>query len=232
MKAVILAAGRGKRMMPLTADKPKPILEVLGKPLITHLLEVLPGEINEVIMLVGYKGGMIRDYLGNEFGGRKIIYAEQKELNGQTPALKLAWRYLVPGERFLILPADDIRGKDDLARLVSHPLAVGVQEVEHPKRFGIVVPSEKGTVADIEEKPAQPKSNLATTMAYVLDDSIFDYKAAAHGDGEYYLAPVVAQMAREKDIFIEREEGWIPIGYPEDLKKAEAILAGRATGVE
>jgi bifunctional UDP-N-acetylglucosamine pyrophosphorylase/glucosamine-1-phosphate N-acetyltransferase len=230
MKAVILAAGRGKRMMPLTADKPKPLIEVLGKPVIAHLIEALPAEIDEIVVVVGYLGEMIKTYLGESFAGRKMHYVEQKELTGHIPALRLARQYLAPGERFLILPADDIRGKDDLARLVSHPLAVGVHEVEHPERFGIVVPSDKGTIADIEEKPEHPKSNLATTMAYVLDDSIFEYQEKIHGDGEYYLPPVVAQVAKDKDIFIERETGWIPIGYPEDIQKAEAILKSR--GVE
>jgi dTDP-glucose pyrophosphorylase len=104
--------------------------------------------------------------------------------------------------------------------------------VEHPERFGIVVPTDRGTVADIEEKPENPKSNLATTMAYVLDDSLFEYEPMEHGDGEYYLPPVIVQMAREKDIFIEREGSWIAIGYPGDLQKAEAILSGQKTGVE
>jgi dTDP-glucose pyrophosphorylase len=104
--------------------------------------------------------------------------------------------------------------------------------VEHPERFGIVVPSEKNTIADIEEKPEHPKSNLATTMAYVLDDSIFEYQPKAHGDGEYYLPPVVVQIAQKRDIFIEHENDWVAIGYPEDIARAEAILIGRATAVE
>jgi NDP-sugar pyrophosphorylase family protein len=232
MKAVILAAGKGKRMMPLTADKPKPLLEVLGRPVIAHIFDALPEEIREVIVVTGYKGEMIWAYLGDDFEGRKVDYVEQQKLDGHIPALRLARAYIERGERFLLLPADDIRGKEDLLRLVSHPLAVGVHEVEHPERFGIVVPSERGTVLDIEEKPAQPKGNMATTMAYVLDDSLFDYEASAHGDGEYYLPPVVVQMARDKDVFIEREESWIPIAYPEDLEKAAAILAGRMEAVE
>jgi NDP-sugar pyrophosphorylase family protein len=232
MKAIILAAGRGKRMMPLTADTPKPLLKVLGKPIIARLIESLPEEVDEVIVVTGYLGQMIEDYLGTDFDGRKMHYVEQKELNGHIPALELARKYLTPGEKFLILSGDDIRGKEDLAKLVSHPLAVGVHEVEHPERFGIVVPSDKDTIADIEEKPEHPKSNLATTMAYVLDDSIFGYEPKAHGDGEYYLPPVVVQLAQDKDIYIEREKGWIPIGYPEDIAKAEAILKGRAAGVE
>lgn len=218
--------------MPLTADMPKPMIPVLGKPIIARLIESLPDAIDEIVVVVGYMGEMIKAYLGESFAGRKIHYVEQKELNGHIPALRLARQYLDPGERFLILPADDIRDRDDLTRLVSHPLAVGVHEVEHPERFGIVVPSGNGTIADIEEKPEHPKSNLATTMAYVLDDSIFEYQGKVHGDGEYYLPPVVAQVAKDKDIFIERETGWISIGYPEDIQKAEVILKNRAAGAK
>ncbi len=230
MKAIILAAGKGVRMQPLTLTRPKPMVEVLGKPILEYILEALPPEIDEVIVVTGYLGGQIRNHFGSAWQGRKIHYVEQKELQGHMPALELARPFLAPGERFLILPADDIRNPEDLARLVKHPLAVGVHEVAHPERFGIVVPSAKGTIAGIEEKPEHPQSNLAATMAYVLDDSIFDYERKMHKDGEYYLPPVVAQIAKDKDIWIERENGWIPIGYPEDIAKAEKILSAAKEG--
>lgn len=227
MKAIILAAGKGTRMLPLTLTKPKPLLEVLGKPLLTHILEALPPEITEVILVVGYKGKMIRDYFGAEFAGRKITYLEQKELNGHVPALNLARLYLKDGERFFFTFADDIYDPASFERLLKHPRAVLAAPVEHPERFGIVVQDDEGNIEEIEEKPAQPKSNLAVTGTYLFDTHIFDYEAEKHANGEYYLPPVVQKMVKDYPMAVERASLWIPIGYPEDLAKAEAILRAR-----
>ena len=67
MKAVIFAAGEGKRMQPLTLEKPKPLLEVLGKPLIQRTFEAMPDTVDEVVVVVGYKKEQIQDFLGAEF---------------------------------------------------------------------------------------------------------------------------------------------------------------------
>ena len=62
MQCVILAAGLGKRMMPLTETCPKPLVEVCGKPLLTHIIDALPSSVDELVIVTGYKGAMIRDY--------------------------------------------------------------------------------------------------------------------------------------------------------------------------
>ena len=77
MQAVLLAAGKGVRMLPLTLNQPKPLVEIGGVPLIVHVLRALPPEIDEVIIVVGYKAQMIIDYLGETFEGRKIRYVYQ-----------------------------------------------------------------------------------------------------------------------------------------------------------
>src|SRR3990167_2487489 len=94
MQAIILAAGRGKRMNHLTDDLPKPLLRVGGKNLIEHKLDMLPAEIDEVVIVVGYFRGKIKDYFGNSYGGRKIKYIEQGELLGTGFALFLAKPFL------------------------------------------------------------------------------------------------------------------------------------------
>ena len=86
MKAVILAAGEGVRMRPLTLERPKPLLEVLGKPLIAYTFEALPDVVDEVIVIVKYKEEMVRAFLGSSFLGKKVTYVVQNELNGTAGA--------------------------------------------------------------------------------------------------------------------------------------------------
>jgi NDP-sugar pyrophosphorylase family protein len=232
MKAVILAAGRGKRMMPLTAEKPKPLLEVLGKPLIDHMIDILPLEVDELVVVVGYLGEMIRKHIGEVWKGKPVIYIEQKEQNGPAKALHLVRPHLAEGERFFFLFSDDIYDKESLTRMVKHPRAILVAPVENPERFGIVLMDDEGRILDIEEKPEVPKSNLAVTGVYLFDTHIFEYELQSHSNGEYFLPPIMLAMNKDYPIFVEKASLWIPIGYPEDLTNAEAILTTRSAGTE
>ena len=147
-KAVILAAGEGVRMRPLTNDKPKPMVEVLGRPLLHHILEILPDEIDEVILVIGYKGDQIKKYFGERFGHLNITYINQSEKLGTAHGLWLC-RESLREERFLMLYADDLQSKEDIAKCLTHPLSIMVKEVEDPRRFGVIIADEKGKVLDL-----------------------------------------------------------------------------------
>lgn len=224
MKAIILAAGKGTRMLPLTLERPKPLIEVAGKSLLRRLLENLPPEVDELIVIVGYLGDMIRAHLGASWKDKPIVYIEQKEINGTLSALHLARSYIAEGERFLFLFSDDVCDKASFAKLLRHDRAILVAPVEHPQRFGIAVTDERGNILDIEEKPEHPRGNLAVTCAYLFDSHIFEYEGEPHSNGEYYLPPVIKKMIKEYPIATEPASLWIPIGYPADLEKAEEIL--------
>lgn len=225
MKAIILAAGKGTRMLPLTLEKPKPLLEVLGKPLLHHIWESLPDAVDEVILVVGYKGDMIRQYFGKEFLGKKVTYVEQQEQKGTGHALHLCRPHLENSDQFFFLFSDDLYDKKTLERCLKHDRTMLVAKVEEPQRFGIVVIDEQGKMLEFEEKPEQPKTNLASTGAFVLDKKIFDYELELDPRGEYFLTPLVQRLARDHGMFCEQASFWIPVGYPEDLKKAEEILS-------
>src|SRR3989344_7915186 len=110
MQAVILAAGEGKRLRPLTLDRPKPMIELLGKPILEHTIENLPSAINELVIVVGYKSEKIKNHFGNNWKGRSIVYVEQNmPPTGTAHALFTARRALKPG-RFLSLMGDNISG--------------------------------------------------------------------------------------------------------------------------
>ena len=226
MKAVILAAGEGVRMRPLTNDKPKQLVEVAGKPILDHILEALPPEITELILVIGYRGGQIRAHYRSEYRGRPIAYVTQAEKKGTMHALRLCESYLKERERFLVMYADDLHGAGGLAACVASPaLALSVLSVEDPRRFGVVETNAEGRIVDLVEKPEEPRSNLISSGVFVLDTSVFRYKAKRLLNGEEYLAETVAAMIRDGHIFYAVPSSlWIPIGYPEDITRAELLL--------
>lgn len=226
MKAVILAAGEGLRMRPLTDSCPKPMIKILGRPLLHHIIDALPEEVNEVILVVGYLGDQIEKYFGKRFGKFKIVYVRQKEKSGTGHALRLCKKFL-GREKFLMLYADDLQSKKDLTKLLKHPLALLVKRVKDPRRFGVVTADKNGRILEIVEKPEHPVSNLASTGVKVLDSRIFKYPLVQHPNGEYYITYPLAQLAKEHEIKAVKASFWLPIGYPEDLKKAEKILRNR-----
>ncbi len=246
MKAVILAAGRGQRMMHLTQNTPKPLLKVKNKAILDRILELLPDEIDEIIIVINYLGEQIVEHLKGHYSDKKIRFVWQKEMGGTASALKLV-EPLLGKEKFLVMFADDLHSKEAIKRCFSHDLAILVQESPHPERFGVVSikvlkklstsdvdnnlracppkPRRRrgtlGEVKDIIEKPDRPESNLVNAGAQVLDSRIFQYEAKKHPNGEYYLTDQINQLAQDFPVKAVKTDFWLPIGYPEDLKKAE-----------
>ncbi len=222
MQAVILAAGEGKRMRPLTLERPKPLIEVAGRPIIEHIMDVLPDAIDEIIIVTGYKGDMIRERYGDSYGGRPIRYVHQWMPAGTAHALSIARPFL--NGKFMFLNADDILGKEALEEALKHPLAVLVSTHDRPEVMGVVERREDGTLGSIEEKPEKPKSNLVNTNTMVLDERVFSYDAPRHPTGEYYIVDPVSALAKDHPVMVIEQPVWIPVGYPEDIPKAEAKL--------
>jgi len=222
MQCVILAAGKGTRLRPLTENTPKPLIQVAGQALLDRIVASLPSAVDELIIVTGYLEEQIKAHCGNEFHGKKVTYVTQLEQKGTGHALWLC-KDLIKG-RFLFMFADDLHGPDDIARVVSYTRAMLTFTTDTPERFGIVVRHPDGTLAEIIEKPTHPPSNLASTGVMVLDEHIFDFKLTHETNGEFYLTDVVEQYAKQYPIAVVEQNLWIPIGYPEDIKKAEAIL--------
>lgn len=223
MQCVILAAGKGTRLRPLTENCPKPLVKVAGKPLLDHILEALPSAVDEIIIVTGYLGHMIREYYGATYGTKKITYVEQVEQTGTARALWLC-KDLIKG-RFLFLFADDIHGKADLARATSFIRSILVASVNEPEKFGIVVRNPDGTLGLMIEKPEHAPSNCASTGAMVLDEHIFEFEPQTPVKGEYYLTEVIERYAQKYPIAVVEQQLWIPIGYPEDITRAETLLS-------
>lgn len=222
MQAVILAAGEGRRMLPLTLSCPKPLLKVLGRPILAHIMDALPDAITEVILVVGYKQEMIREFLGHTHNGRTITYVTQDKPEGTLKALEFARPHL--SGRFLLLNADDIHGTKALIEALKHPLALIVAPHSEPQKFGVVSLHEDGTLKEIVEKPEEPPTNLVSTGAMVLDERVFSYTVPPSPGGEYYLPLAVTELAKDAPVAIVVQETWIPLGCPEDIAPAEERL--------
>lgn len=226
MQCVILAGGKGTRLRPLTDNCPKPLVKVGGRALLDHIIDAIPSSITEFIIVTGYLGEQIREHFGDEYKGRKVTYVHQEEQKGTGHALWLC-KDLIKG-RFLYMFADDIHGKEDIARAVSYTRSMLVLTTDKPERFGIAVRNPDGTLAEFVEKPELPPSNLASTGVFVLDEKIFDYKLEVETNGEFYHTDVIREYAKDYPIAVVEQHLWIPIGYPEDVEHAERLLTARA----
>lgn len=224
MKAIILAAGEGVRMRPLTLERPKPLLKIKGRVILEHIVSRLPHSVDELILVVGYLGGHIKSHCGTNFLGRKVSYVHQENKLGTFHALKLCESYVKDKERFLMLYADDIHDREGIENCLKHERSILVAEAEDPRKFGVIKLNKDRSIAEIIEKPENPPSNLVSTGVMVLDANIFKYEADLHSSGEYYLTSALNKMAKDHKIFAVKSTQWIPIGCPEDLLRAEKIL--------
>ena len=224
MKCIILAAGEGTRMRPLTLTCPKPLLPVHGIPLLTHSLARLPKEIDELYIVVNYLGEQFQEKLGSEIHSRPVRYLWQKEKRGTYDAVATARSHLFEGERFLVVFGDDLHAKETLAEMLKHPRAIAAHEVADPRPYGVLTINPQGNVTDFEEKPEHPKSNFVSTGALLLDTDIFKKVPKPHKNGEIYLTAAVHAQLTTHPIRAVRAKEWHTATTPEDLKRLEELL--------
>jgi len=220
MQAVILAAGEGRRLRPLTENYPKPMIRVGGKPILEHTLGILPQEVDEVILVIGYKGEKIKDYFGSEFGRLSLKYAFQPEPKGTADALLKA-EPLLKGENFLLLYADDLYHPDDLESVIGELPSVLIKESNEPERFGVCLLDQNGRLREVLEKKENPPSNLVNIGVYLLNREIFSVPPVFTPNGEVNLAAQIGAWAKTRPVRVVKARFWHPIGYPSDLDKAE-----------
>src|SRR3989344_2122997 len=167
MKAVILAAGKGVRMLPLTLDKPKTLIEINEKPFLMHLLERLYNagfEDKDIAIVVGYKGEKIEEFLDEH--NLAITVIAQQALLGTGDAVYHA-RAFVDEEDFIVLGGDNLFSADDLLRIQKEDESCYVAgwKVEDPSRYGVLVC--KGDVLqEIIEKPKEFVGDLINAGLY------------------------------------------------------------------
>ena len=231
MQAVILAAGEGTRMRPLTYTRPKVMLPVANRPILEHLMEELAkAGIDEAVLVVGYRDETIRNHFGEEWNGVKIRYATQRKQLGTADALKSASHLLE--DRFLMLNGDAIVGSQDIRQILKagdKAMVLAVREVPNPQDFGVIV-VENDHVKGILEKPESPPSNLINAGVYLFTKDILKYVEATRPSvrGEYEITDSITMAISDGVDFTPVEiREWLDVGYPWDLLKANEYLLSK-----
>lgn len=217
MKAIIVAAGRGTRMKHLTEMMPKPMLVLNGKNLIEHKLDILPEEITDVVIVVGYQGEKIKNYFGNSYRGKSIIYTEEPALRGTGYAVHTA-RDILSGERFLYMMGDDIYHADDVKEALKHEWAMAVAKKKGPASGGRIVLNSDDTVKEIIEGTHEGDDILLNIGLFVAGKDFFKYDLVQlPGRNEFGFPQQFAQAAKDFPVKVIVSRGWRPITSPEDL---------------
>jgi UDP-N-acetylglucosamine diphosphorylase/glucosamine-1-phosphate N-acetyltransferase len=233
MKAVVLAAGEGVRLQPITATRPKHLIKVCGKPILEYCFDALKASgITEVIVVTHYMGDAIRQYFGDgESTGLKIAYVEQAKVLGTGNAVSVVEPYV--DSDFILVYGDLLFAPEAMADVVSlfeaeSPAAVmAVVPVDKPESYGVVEIENGKAVKRIVEKPASgdAPSNLANAGIYVFSKEIFDQlrQTKASVRGEWELTDALSLLAKEGKTVLAAEiprGDWRDIGRPWDLLEA------------
>jgi len=238
MKVLIPLAGFGTRLRPLTYTRPKPLLNVAGKPVLGHVLDALTGlEIEDVTFVIGYLGEQIREYVTENYRF-PARFVEQRELLGQAHALWLAREYI--DGPVLIIFVDTLFEADlsEIATVAADGI-IYTKEVADPRRFGVVkVTGPDQTIARLIEKPDSFEDRQAVIGVYYVKDgawlmrAIDDLLARQHmTKGEYYLADALQVMIDQGARFVAREvEVWEDCGKPETVLSTNRYLLDHGHG--
>jgi mannose-1-phosphate guanylyltransferase/phosphomannomutase len=227
MKAVVMAGGEGTRLRPLTSNQPKPMVSIVGKPCMEHILELLRGHgLTDVIVTVAFLPQAIRSYFGDgETLGMQIGYSVEESPLGTAGSVKLAARQLE--ETFLVISGDalcdlDVSALIDFHRQREAAVTIGLKAVDNPLEFGIVVTDDEGRVERFLEKPSwsQVFSDTINTGIYVLEPEVLRHVPTARPfDFSKELFPYLLEMGRP--IYGYAMEGyWQDIGNLDQYRQA------------
>lgn len=221
-----MAAGRGTRLGPLTADNPKTLVEVGGRPILEHILSIISPLVAEAIVVVGYKADKIKARFGPRFSDLPIRYVEQKKLAGTADALWQTRPYLKPG-KFLVLNGDDLYNTEDLRQCLKEELVIGLtQSKPMGASYEVISLNNEGFVASWRKVLPEEMSQkvLIISGAYVLDQRIFGFDPVAISSTEYGLPQTILAMSKTHPVRGVIMRHWVPVNRPEDIVVAENLL--------
>src|SRR6478672_9507491 len=220
-----MAGGEGSRLRPLTSNQPKPMMPLVNRPMMEHIVGLLRRHgFEEIVVTLAFMPNAIRTYFGDgsEFGVR-MVYATEEQPLGTAGSVRNAMDEL--DERFLVI-SGDVLTDIDLQKIVAFhderkaKATIGLVAVENPLEFGIVITREDGTIERFLEKPTwgQVFSDTINTGIFVLEPEIFDYIPA--GQAVDFSSDVFPKLLSDgKPIF-----GSVAEGYWEDVGTVEAYV--------
>jgi mannose-1-phosphate guanylyltransferase/phosphomannomutase len=218
MKAVVMAGGEGTRLRPLTSNQPKPMVPIVGKPCMEHILELLHTHgFEDVVITVAFLPQAIRSYFGDgDALGLNVEYSVEESPLGTAGSVRLASDRL--DDTFLVISGDALCDID-LGKIVEYhrqqgaACTIGLKSVENPLEFGIVVTDEDGRVERFLEKPSwgQVFSDTINTGIYVLEPEVLRHVPKDRPfDFSKELFPLLLEMGRP--IY-----GYVCEGYWQDI---------------
>ncbi|PJA21939.1 hypothetical protein COX58_03115 [archaeon CG_4_10_14_0_2_um_filter_Archaea_38_6] len=222
MKAVILAAGGGSRLWPISENSPKPLVMILGKYFLEYqIMELLRLNIKDVIVVKSpnFKEDfeLFRKEMSEKYGV-VVSYVVQDEPLGTGDAFNRVRNVI--DEPFIGLMGDNHYQANDMQKLINTfnetgKSVVGGLEVNNPESYG-VINHEGKKVTRIVEKPRHPKSNLINAAIYVFKPNIFELitDLRPHTNGEIYITDAVNKLIQDDDLIVERIENWFDLGMP------------------
>jgi len=233
MKAVLLVGGMGTRLRPLTYRIPKPLVPVMGKPLIMHVIDSIPSEVDEVIVPIGYKRDVMEEYLKAHPPGRRITLVDEPEPLGTGGAVKNV-EDLIDGQ-FLVINGDVITSLDVASFVKFHRAKGGIASislwpVDDPSPFGVAQLDSESRITRFQEKPKREEafSNLINAGAYALEREVLDLI----GEGFVSMEREVFPKLLDKGMYGYEFDGhWVDCGTRENLLNAFRTLMRQDTKV-
>ena len=229
-KIVIMAAGKGTRMMPLTRYVPKTLINVGGKPFLYYVIKnVLKAGYTEIGIVVGYKKEKIQEFL-KDFGFKAKLMEQKKRL-GTGHALKQI-KGFVDGEDFVVIGGDNLWSANDLKAMRSKSKFCYLAGMEHPspEKYGVLL-GEGGMLKKIVEKPKSFVGNLINVGLYKFTKDIFEAldKIEKSERGEYELTDAISLLASQGKVKVmELKDYWLDLGCLDDIPRIEQFLTKKA----
>ncbi|USZ71926.1 bifunctional sugar-1-phosphate nucleotidylyltransferase/acetyltransferase [Natronosalvus halobius] len=225
MKAVILAAGEGTRIRPLSGELPKPMLPVADRPLLGHTVDTaIDAGADEIVLVIGYEADAVRSHFGTEYRSTPIRYAVQESQEGTAHAVNAARDHLEGP--FAVLNGDNLYDQAAIDELFTRCPAVCAIEVEEPQHYGVLSTDDE-SVTDIVEKPENPPTNLANAGAYAFPAEAKAWLEVPESErGEYEITDVLATVIDEFDVTPVVVDRWLDVGRPWELLEANEWKLG------
>lgn len=233
MKCVILAAGEGKRMHPLTYTRPKVMLPIAGKPILEwNLLNARAAGLKEFVFIVSYKSEMVREYFGDgKQWNVKINYVNQGKALGTAHAIGTVKPFV---NDFIVLCGDTIFGINDIKQIAKKGTKIGLVKIDNATEYGIVELKGKH-VMKIHEKMDHPISNIINAGMYHFNKQIFDYirKTEKSLRGEYEVTDSINMLVNKEQMEGVFLKEWRDVVYPWHLLDAnEELLKKMKTKIQ
>lgn len=226
MDGIILAGGRGTRMRPLTLHKPKPLLNLQGRPILEWSLLSLRASCQRAIVVVHYLKEQIVRYMATQQIFTDYQLVEQRPAPLGTGHALQCCRGAIKSDEFLVINGDDLYAASALSQLSQQSYGVLSQRRADYQRYGVIARSDAGGFLRIDEKPPAGRYGAAAPCsigAYKFSAAVFEYALEKTARGEYEITDYMTALAQERAVAIVESPFWLPIGDPAALEAAQQV---------